>query len=144
MYNRTQSAQEARNTTIFFIQDGHVESDTLFNFVTESAEEVTSPRGIWTKLFVEEMLAMVDLPESHPDYAEGENEQGEAVKYGLFEWTGGHKKTLIQTYDTKEAAEDEWYTRIYNYDFMSDDQRDTMYYSSTEEAEKELSERVSF
>jgi hypothetical protein len=130
------SAKEARNTTIYFIDGaGNIDSDSLFNFVSDSAEKVTSPRGIWTKIFVEETTVLQDLLESDPAYIEGENEQKKVEKFGLFEWAGGQKKRLIQAYDTQEEALDQWYTRTYNYDFMEDDQRDTQYFLSRAEAE---------
>jgi hypothetical protein len=128
----TQSAKQFRSTVIFFIENGKIESDSLYNFVIESAEECTSPRGIMTKIFVEEFEEVED----HEEYG-----IVTVQKWGLFNWLAGQKKTLVESYDTLEEAEDEWLTRIYKYDFLEDDQRDTMYYASIEEAQKELSER---
>jgi hypothetical protein len=121
----TISAQQARNTRIFVINNYkmEVEETTMYDHVRESAEETTSPRGVMPKLFVEEV------------------DNGEAIVYELRQWQPNGRARTVDTFDTEEQAQDEWYTRTYNYDFMTDDQRDTMYWLSFEEAEKELENR---
>ena len=70
-----------------------VTTDTLENRVSESAEETTSPRGVEPKLFVE----------------------GTDLKY----WEiGGHAR-LVESFDTKEEAEQEWLERTYEYDYLN-------------------------
>lgn len=122
---KTLSAQQARNTVIFIFNNytNKIEETTLYDHVIESAEETTSPRGVEHKMFIKEV--------------EGE----ENFYYELREWMPNGKSRLLGTYDTEEAANDEWYTRTYNYDFMPDDQRDTMYWNTREEAEVALQER---
>ena len=120
----TQSAQQARNTKVFVINNysNEVEETTLYDHVIESAEETTSPRGVMTKLFVQE----------------NEEESTWEVRH----WEPNGRARVIEAYTCEEEATDEWYTRIYNSDFQPDDQRDTMYFNTREEAEAELKERM--
>lgn len=119
-----QSAQQALNTKIFVI-NGHkmeVEETTLYDHVVESAEETTSPRGVMTKLFVQE------------------NE--EESTWEVRQWEPNGRSRVVDSYSTEEEARDEWYIRTYNYDFMPDDQRDTRYWANKEEADSALQEMI--
>lgn len=122
----TQSAQQARNTKVFVINNykNEVEETTLYDHVMESAEEATSPRGVEHKMFVKEV------------------DNSEAIVFELRKWEANGRARTIDTYDTEAEAEDEKYTRTYNYDFLPDDQRDTMYFNTREEADAELKERI--
>ena len=120
----TQSAQQARNTKIFVI-NGHkmkVEETTLYDHVVESAEETTSPRGVMHKVFIQH------------------NE--EEVTWELRRWQPNGHSALIDSYTSEEVANDEWYTRTYNFDFIEDDQRDTRYWIDREEADAALEEMI--
>jgi hypothetical protein len=127
------SAQQARETKIFVIENEEITETTLFDHVCESAEETTSPRGVMTKLFIQEKDVEV----------KSDDIDGHCVqKYDLRIWESNGCARVIDTYDTEEEAQDEWYTRTYNHDFLPDDQRDTMYWNTREEAEAELNERM--
>lgn len=123
----TITAQQARNTTVFVINNykNEIEEITLFDHIIESAEETTSPRGVEHKLYINE----------------GEDKEGNLVWF-LKEWKPGGKSHIIDKFPTEEAADEEKFQRIWKYDFMTDDQRDTMYWSTREEAEAELKERI--
>lgn len=121
-----QSVKEAKETTVYVINyKGEVEKTNLYDHVMESADKTTSPRGVMTRIFVER----------HDDF---EVKEAWAVK----SWgTGGRGPAqIIDTFDNEEEARDDWFTRIYNFDFMQDDQRDTNYYSTRKEAEKHIAE----
>lgn len=121
----TITTQQTRNTKVFVINyKNEVEETTLYDHVMESAEETTSPRGVMRKVFVEEV------------------DNGETIVFELRKWEANGRARTIDTYSTEEEAANELYTRTYRYDFMTDDQRDTMYWNTREEAEAELNERI--
>jgi hypothetical protein len=157
----TLSAQQAKETKIFVINwdnkpEPIVEETTLFEHVCESAEETTSPRGIEHKLFIREVtggIYQLDNSDKLIDQKEYDSLAGSVqedytywgegpIAFELCEWVSGGKVRIIDTYDNEEVANDELYTRTYNYDFMPDDQRDTSFYSTEEEAEAALEERL--
>jgi hypothetical protein len=120
------TAKQAQATKVYFIDynDMTIDSDSLYNFVMESAEETTSPRGVMNKLFLEE------------------KEIGNTVKYQVRYWMGSQSK-VVEEFDTEEDAEDLIFERTYDFDFMPDDQRNTNYFLLKEEAEQDLAERIS-
>jgi hypothetical protein len=124
------SIQHARNSRIFVIENETIVETNLYDHVMESAKEVTSPRGIWNEYFSEEIMVNDD--------------QGEPVeKYAVKQWLGGGQKLMtVHIYDTWEEAEDYVFERIYKFDFQKDDQRDTFFFNTREEAEKELNDRL--
>lgn len=153
------SAKEARNTTIFAIcYNGipEVQEMSLHEFICESAEETTTPRGVGYKMFTREVIGGIfqrvgfseTISEAEYDNLTEEEQDdykfiGEApVAYQLCEWKPNGRVHVIDTYETEEAVNDEWYTRTYNYDFTPDDQRDTRYWFTREEAEAELKEML--
>jgi hypothetical protein len=129
-----QSAQQARETVIFVIENGKVVETTLYDHVTASAEKTTSPRGVMTKLFFEEGVTC--------NYNEETERDEEIATWSLMIWQANGRAKTLNIFVTKEEAEDEWFTRTYNHDFLPDDQRDTSYYSTAEEAEAALAERA--
>lgn len=149
------SSTEARNTKIFVIENGQVVETTLFDHVCESAEETTSPRGVMHKLFVEEKTGILykcgdtgrTITELTYDELDEEAQgnfsiEGQGIiAWELRKWEANGRVRIIDTYETEQEANDEWYTRTYNYDFLPDDQRDTQYWNTREEAEAELEER---
>jgi hypothetical protein len=119
----THSAQEARNTIVFVLNyKGDIEQTNLYDHVVESAEKTTSPRGVMHKLFIEQ---------------DRENDRWLLKLWGS---RGQGPAQLVASFETKEEAENEWFTRTYNYDFMEDDQRDTNWYPTREEAERHVAE----
>lgn len=154
----TRSAQQARNTKIFVINAHTMQVDetTLFDHVSELAEETTSPRGVMHKLFIEEKNGIVyQQIGSNKIITESEYENlfeedcedyqyyGEAaIAWEVRQWEPNGRSRIIETYETEEEAKDEWYTRTYNYDFIPDDQRDTRYWNTREEAAQALQEMI--
>lgn len=154
------SAKEARETIIFFIEpigfhkelkeqigmreftrikfitEGFtIESDNLYDFVMKSAEETTSPVGVMPKLHIR-----------HEDYSCRYNKINDVNNSeGLYEvWIwgpSGSGQTLLDSFETEEEAEDYIFDRTYEYDFATDDQRDTTFYYTIEEAQSELIQR---
>ncbi len=92
-----------------------VAKTNIYDFVMLSAEETTSPRGVEMKLHVRE---------------NEEEETWEVWSWGV----GGNHPRFIASFESEEEAEDDIFTRTFNYDFEEDDQRDTCYYSSEEDA----------
>lgn len=123
-----QSAQQARNTQVFVIDyNGRIQETNLYDHVEVSAEKTTSPRGVMYKMFFEEYMFEADEADEAPF---------EWSPYVLKMWGSGGRgpADVLAIFDTKEEAEDEWFRRTYEYDFLPDDQRNTAYYSSREEA----------
>jgi hypothetical protein len=149
------TAQEARTTKIFVIENGKVIETTLFDHVCESAEETTSPRGVMHKLFIDEIEEeiygeigtekLIDAKE-YDSLAEEDQESynyfGSIVKYALRKWLPNGKVQTIDVYEKSEDADDEWFDRTYKFDFQPDDQRDTSYWYTREDADAELKERL--
>lgn len=116
--------KHASNTPVYCIDEsGVVYERTLLEHVLASAEEVCSPRGREKKLFIQ------DVSEWHED------ERDNNSAYALREWCADGKSRQIDLFDTEEEAKDEWFRRIMEYDFSRDDQRDTRYYYTFDDAE---------
>jgi len=135
------SAAEAKKTTVFVINcKGEIEETTLYDHVMESADRTTSPRGLMPVIFVEETTII-------NDDAGDDNEDAwffEPV-WAVKSWKHMNQfsqPTVIADFATKEEAEDAHYTYIYNDDFQKDDQRDTFFFTTREEAEKMLADRL--
>ena len=149
------TAQQAKDLVIFVIENGEIEATNLYDHVMASATEVTSPRGIWNKIFVEEVEVekyrklgtdQSITKEKYNDLSEDEQENYESIgdfNWALKEWKqpyfGGAK--TIDLFDSEEEAEDECFRLHETYDFAKDGQRDTWYCHTIEEAQKELQER---
>lgn len=131
------SAKEAKETIIFAIEDDQIYSEPLYDFVMKSAEETTSPVGVMTKLHIR-----------HEDYSCSYGKRNAVNNSeGLYEvWIWGpwgNGQTFLDSFETEEEAEDYIFNRTYEYDFATDDQRDTTFYYTIEEAERELLQRYS-
>jgi hypothetical protein len=137
MYNNTSySAAEAKAKNIFVIENDEVVQTNLYDFVMESAEETTSPRGVENKLHIDE--AEVDA-----NYEIGEEEIIDTVtEYRLMEWQANGKALHLAAFEKESEAQDALFTAIYKCDFLPDDQRDTFYAFTKEEAEAELVNRI--
>lgn len=148
------TAQEAKNMAIFVIENGEVEKTNLFDHVMASATEVTSPRGIWNKIFVEEVeiekyrrlgTESSITEDEYNNLSEEEQENYESIgvfNYAVKEWRQPYingAKT-IELFDTEEEADNECFRLHEAYDFAKDDQRDTQYWMTDAEAMSELEE----
>lgn len=126
----------AKNTPIFVVENESVIETNLFDFVMQSAEETTSPVGVMPKLHIR-----------HEDYHCRYGKLN-AVKNNerLFEvwlwWSYGNGSHFIGEFETEAEAEDFIFNRIYDYDFMSDDQRNTQFFFTREEAMQDLVEMM--
>jgi hypothetical protein len=117
-------SKEAAKATIIFLIDSEkleVYQSNLYDHVMESAEWTTASVGNAQKLHI------VD---NH--------------LYELREWNryGGYR--VIDTYEAITDAEEELFDKVYRLDFLRDDQRDTSYIDTKEEAESELEDRKKY
>ena len=130
--------KEAEETKIFVIGSNGVEETNLYEFVMISAEETTSPRGVETKLHIRH--SGYDAPR-FASYAAYPNEED---VYEVWNWGfRGQNPSIIDGFETEAEAEDFIFQRTYDYDFSKDDQRDTNYYYSYEEAYEDYLQRLS-
>lgn len=150
------TAQEAKDMTIYVIENGDVEETNLYDHVMASATEVTSPIGVQNRIFVEvvevegylKISAHQSITEGeYNDLSEQEQEGYESIgifKYAIKDWgrnaTNRFPKT-VELFDTEEEAEDECFRLHEAYDFANDDQRDTQYWLTEDEALADLQER---
>lgn len=115
--------------------DYRIASSNLYDFVMQSAEETTSPRGAEMKLHIRHS----DYPS--PRFAAHLAVPAEEDTFEVWTWgASGRHPQLIESFDTEEEAVDFIFERIYQYDFLPDDQRNTCYFDSEEEAMSELIE----
>jgi len=118
------TAKQAKEKIIYFVDwdSKTVRQGNLYNFVMESAEEITSPRGVVNELFVDEV------------------ETDEGIDYVVKKWYkgGARNGNIIETFNNEEEAKDFVFRRIYESDFTKDDQRDTYYYETELEAATEM------
>jgi hypothetical protein len=140
--------KEAKNTTIFYLQsigsykartiegkngkiinlslqfvveDYEIKEGNLYDFIMESMDKTTSPRGVESRLHIKES----------------------EDKYQVWTWgLAGNNPQLIEEFDTLEEAEESIFQKIYQFDFMADDQRDTQYFIHRKDAEIERGERL--
>lgn len=148
-----ETAKQARETKIFFLeqinQQGNlrVAETSLYDFVMESAEETTSPRGNERKLHIRETERQCSCwdtkveddfdPDCEKCY------QGTEIVFKVWDWGPmGQRPRVLETCNTEEEAEDYIFQRVYEYDFMRDDQRDTEYFYSEYEAKQAVIERL--
>lgn len=124
------TAKEAKDLKIFIIENNEVYETNLFDHVSASAEETTSPRGVMYKMFVEEVEDAMYMG----DVVEGK-------KWALREWKANGRASIVELFDTEEEADNEWFRLHEAYDFAKDDQRDTSYYMTEAEATAALHER---
>lgn len=63
---------EAKETTVFVVKDNKVEEINLYDKMLQSLDETTTPRGVGSRLFVEDGVYTVD-PEDYEDEFEMED-----------------------------------------------------------------------
>lgn len=117
---------EAQKTTIYFVnEDLEVEETTEAEFINQSIDETTSPRGVEPRLHVRE------------------NEDDNTFEVWTWGPSGNNAK-FIKSFEIKEEADEFIFQKTYEYDFMEDDQRDTQYFFNEEEAQALADERKSY
>ncbi len=116
------TVKEAKDTTIFTIVNGEVVKNNLYDFVMESVDETTSPRGVEPRIHV------------RPDE--------DAGTFEVWTWgVRGNNPVYLMSFNTKEEAEDWVFERVFEFDFLEDDQRDISYFDTPEEAQALINER---
>lgn len=137
------TAKEAQETNVWVIDEQRPVQTSLFDHVMKSAELTTSPRGVEMKLFVRECTVECDcFDEDEFDSKCEQCNNGLKTVYELKYWEAGGRSMLIDTYETEDEVANEIFNRTYDYDFEKDDQRDTMYFNSQQEAESEICNRI--
>jgi hypothetical protein len=116
------TAAEAEQLTVYaFNYNGDIVETTLYDHVMESADQTTSPRGVMTKLFIDEL---------------------EDNTYSLRLWRGQQWVEIEQPFDSYEQAKTARFQHIFRDDYQRDDQRDTAFFYTREEAEAEIERRI--
>lgn len=148
---------DAKETIIYFVKNNEVEESNLYDFVMESVDETTSPRGVAPRLFYERetmegYVSHLNTKESiSVDAFENltDKEQfcyffhEEAFEnFRIYTWgvNGNNRKSLGYNFDTEEEAEDYLFNYVYDYDFQGDCNRSTYYHNSEAEAINEVLE----
>jgi hypothetical protein len=169
--------EEAQETTIFTLSNFNYKNDSLdlkieieknnyYDWVMESVDETTSPRGVAPRYFVQEEELQLDVDDfdEDGDYTGSEhipsclqdqylqpllsefNKDNNGDYYRSY-WvisTWGSRGNNYKsgkydgnnTFVTEEEAANELFERIEKYDFENDCNRDTQYYMSEEEAQE--------
>ncbi|GEM_PF-3279467 len=108
--------------------DLKVVETNLFDFVMQSAEETTSPVGVMPKLHIRHE----DFQCRYGRLNAVNNNDG---LYEVWNWgPSGNGSHFIDVFETKAEAEDFIFNRTYDYDFNNDDQRNTQFFFTREEA----------
>lgn len=172
------TVQEAKETRIFVIHTNHsyrdpdldlkvdVNEENYYDWVMESVNETTTPRGVGPRVFVEKEEIELDADDFdedgnytgnehipacfedggifNPKYLEKDHNGNLYGEYWVIStWgTGGNnygsgKHNWNDVFLTEEEADNELFSRVEKYDFGSDDQRSTRYWSDIEDAEEE-------
>ena len=135
---------EYENKSDDILKDLKVATSSFCDFVMESIDETTTPKGVAPRNFVEELTVEETEQVWYEDLIgyyelnEGEN------YYTLSSWGvgGNNYRKGTMYYSTEEAADLALFQSVYDYDFIPDDQRNTMYYESVEEAADALYETL--
>lgn len=129
-------ANEAKQTKIWVIENGLPTETNLYDFVMESAEETTSPRGVCNKLHIREIEQDCSCIDDEGCFCEGCEKcyKGRELVYEVWDWGfRGQYPTQVDTFDTEEEAENFIYQRTYDFDFSDEINRDTRYFYSAVE-----------
>jgi hypothetical protein len=112
----------AQKTTIFYFDfQDKIKSMKLADFIYLSNDETTSPRGVESRLHIRE----------------NQDEEGNVMTYDVWSWgIRGNNPCFVESFETEEEA-NEYLFECACIDFEKDDQRDTRYFDTIEEAEKE-------
>ncbi len=160
--------QEALNTNVYIVEPNNVYKDVtydfpngktitrkqpllidcdikevnLYEFICGSIDETTSPRGVAPRMHIRVNGYCDWCVESEGLIKVGGNiEEEKDCEIELWTWgTSGNYPAFVQSFETIEEAEEENFRLLYEYDFLTDDQRSTWYTQDYEEAEIEASE----
>jgi hypothetical protein len=127
--------------------DLKIEETNLLDFVMESAEETTSPRGVerkWhTREVEQECSCWNTIEEDTFDPECKKCYEGTEIVYQVWDWGfRGQYPKMIMSFETHEEADDFIFERTFEHEFSTDDQRDTSYFDSKEEAFEAIVEHM--
>lgn len=143
--------KDAQETTVFVLNYKlEIEKTTYADHVLVSLDECTHPIGIMPTLDVKEIqsdgyvnksdsykiLKEEDFDELSDEEQEGYFFSEEAITtYAVVSYRSNVRGfQVVQEFDTEEEANNDWFARIEKYDFARDDQRNTSFFYSEEEA----------
>lgn len=126
------SKEEAKRINIYVVDDTDIVETKLYDFVMLSVDETTSPVGVMPRIHVRHE----NFSCSYGLRNRVNNNEG---NYEVWTWgVKGNNPSFIEEFETREEADNYIFQLVFKYDFISDDQRDTSYYFSVQEAESEL------
>ena len=117
---------------VWVIENDEVVETTLYDHIMESCPQVTSPRGCENKYWIRHNASYETDDKGNPI---------NCSTWSVMDWgvQGKFLKT-IETFDTEEQAKDALIDLVYNKEFLTDDQRNIVYYDTAFEAYEELLE----
>ena len=126
------------------ILNSKIEKTSFREFVMESVDETTTPKGVAPRFFVDKLTAEENEEIWFEDLI-GYFEIKEGEEYfTISSWGigGNHYHKGESFYSTHEAAELAFFQYVYDRDFLNDDQRDTTYFEEEDEARIALFDRI--
>ena len=159
------TANQAKETSVFYLNfnkdfcNYDVLETNLYDFVMESEDVTTSPRGVEPRIFYEEntqitYISKIDNSKiDNLEYEFLDNDEKkefdylceEGSEFEIFTWgaLGNKKKSLGIIFQSEDQAIDFIFQGVYNSDFQGDCNRDTTYFFSHVEAENNIFEMYS-
>lgn len=125
--------QEAKDTTVFEIENGEVKEVNLYEKMQRSIDETTSPRGVEPRYFMEEVFEFDEDTGEDTDVIAG---------YYIYKWYFGRKKSVCDELLTEEEAEEKLFEFL-EVDFENDWDNSCNMFFTFEEAEQIEAERMS-
>jgi hypothetical protein len=118
--------KQAQEKTIFYFDySGKIKTMNLADFISESTDVTTSPRGVEARLHIREV----------------QDDNGNVISYDIWSWgIRGNNPCFVESFETEEEAQ-EYLFKASIYDFDKDDQRDTRFFDTLEEAHEEEAEQ---
>jgi hypothetical protein len=139
------TAKEAQEAEVWVIENQRPVKTNLYDHVMASAEATTSPRGVENKLHIREHETPCNCVDDEGDHNEDCKNcyKGVQIEYCVYDWGfRGQYPRLIETFETEEEAANEIFERTEKYDFQNDVNRDTNYFYSQQEAERDICEGI--
>jgi len=135
----------AKKTSVFVIDGSSndeltVKSVNLYDFVMESVDETTTPRGVAPRVHIRVNNRVEWWLDDETTNTINGGEDIETIELWTWGATGSHPSFTGFAFETIEEAEDYLFDRIYNYDFDRDCSRNTCYYNSEDEAFEAIAE----
>lgn len=124
--------QEAKDTTVFEIKDGVIKEVNLYDKMSRSVDETTSPRGVEPRYFMEEVF----------EFDEDTGEDNDIIiGYRIYKWDFGRKKDVCNEVLTEEEAEEKLFEFL-KVDFENDWDNSCNIFYTFEEAEQAEADRM--